>query len=179
MEQHGKHGSKLLIGVLVILGACTILGLPLLQSAIIKRFIVQGFVVPSASMAPTIKPGDRVLVSKTGGFKSGDIVVLTPPDDGSLTVIKRVVAVAGQQVDVRNGVVSVNGARLSEPYVDASSPDTFTMEGPVVVPAGDVWAMGDNRANSRDSRYYGPVPSASVVGKVVGIYWPPRRVRGL
>lgn len=147
----------------------------------IKTFVVQPFLIPSSSMVPTLEVGDRVLVNKfVYRFSSperGDIVVFTSPDADGIDLIKRVVAVGGQTVELREGTVYVDGQALDEPYVNDEIPDNFTSERPVRVPQGEVWVMGDNRTNSRDSRYFGPQPVSSLLGKAFAIYWPLTRLR--
>lgn len=145
----------------------------------VKTFIVQPFTIPSGSMIPTIEEGDYVLAEKlslrfSGGPEQGDIVVFDDPGGDKPQLIKRVIAVAGQTVDVRDGGVYVDGKRLDEPYTHGKptthEPGMIRM--PVTVPDGFVWMMGDNRPNSGDSRYFGPVPVDSVHGRAFWTYWP-------
>lgn len=149
----------------------------------IKTFVVQPFVIPSTSMVPTLEVGDRVLVNKFiyrfEQPKRGDVVVFTSPDNDGMDLIKRVIAVGGQTVELRNGTVFVDDRPLKEPYVNPLIKDTYTSNEPTKVPAGYVWLMGDNRTNSRDSRYFGPQPVAHLLGKAFCIYWPIGRMRGL
>lgn len=127
--------------------------------------------------------GDRVLVSKfayrTGGPRYGDVVVFTSPEDGKTDLIKRVIAVAGQTVDVQDGRVIVDGTTLSEPYINQDFPSHDDADAIRTVPAGTVWVMGDNRANSKDSRYIGPIAASAILGRAFAIYWPPSRIGGL
>jgi signal peptidase I len=149
----------------------------------ITTYLVQPFIIPSTSMENTLLVGDRVLVSKlTYRFSEpryGDVVVFTSPEDGKTDLIKRVIAVAGQTVDVQDGRVIVDGKPLSEPYVDPDFPSHYDAAAAVHVPAGSVWVMGDNRANSKDSRYIGPIATSMIRGKAFAIYWPPSRIGGL
>lgn len=148
---------------------------------LIKTFLVQPFFIPSSSMEPTLLPGDRVLVSKLsyrlGEPKPGNIIVFVAPDapaNAEQDLIKRIQAVSGMTLEVKNGKLIVNGRPKEEPYI---RPDTPTSSfGPVTVPQGKVFMMGDNRANSRDSRFFGPVDKAEVIGKAFFVYWPPGRV---
>lgn len=153
------------------------------------------YVIPSASMEPTLHgcegcADDRVLVEKVGyrlGVPAvGDVVVFAAPPgwgadvDGGSHFVKRVIARAGQTVwccDAANRVV-VDGAALDEPYVQLlplDRPRPQVSFGPVTVPDGNLWMMGDNRNNSSDSRYRGPVPVDRVVGRVTVALWPPSR----
>lgn len=149
----------------------------------ITTFLVQPFIIPSTSMENTLLVGDRVLVSKFayrfGEPRYGDVVVFTSPEDGKTDLIKRVIAVAGQAVDVQDGRVIVDGRPLSEPYVNPDFPSHYDADEPFKVPAGTVWVMGDNRENSKDSRYIGPIAISSIRGKAFAIYWPPSRIGGL
>ncbi len=92
------------------------------------------------------------------------------PDGGSLAV-KRIVGLAGDRVAIEDGVLAVNGHLQREPYVDQSRVDSVYF-GPVAVPPGDVFVMGDNRADSHDSRDYGAVPQRSLIGRVLTRLWP-------
>jgi signal peptidase I len=154
-------------------------GLAFVLAMGIKTF-VQPFVIPSGSMEPTLMIEDRVLVNKflyrIGEPKQGDIVVFVSPSDKSIDYIKRVVAVGGQTVNVDDGRVSVDGKLLDEPYVNKEVVDHYSATGPVVVPAGQVFLMGDNRTNSRDSRYFGPRPVSELLGRAFAIYWPVGRL---
>jgi signal peptidase I len=148
---------------------------------LIKSFLVQPFVIPSSSMEPTLYPGDRVLASKLtyrfGKPEVGDIIIFIPPkgiDVGKADLIKRVVATSGMEVQVKHGTLIVDGKVRRENF---TKPDRETsMFGPYTVPQGTVFAMGDNRANSRDSRFIGPIEEDAIVGKAFFIYWPPGRV---
>jgi signal peptidase I len=149
----------------------------------IKTFVVQPFVIPSGSMEPTLQIQDRVLVNKfVYRFQKpqqGDVVVFLSPESNSIDYIKRVVAVGGQTVDIQNGVVRVDGKPLRETYVNHEVQDTYTSQQPIKVPADSVFLMGDNRTNSRDSRYFGPRPVSSLLGKAFFIYWPFNRLHTL
>jgi signal peptidase I len=142
----------------------------------VKTYVVQPFIIPSASMEPTLLVSDRVLVNKFvyrfSSPKPGDIVVFVSPEDGRTDLIKRVIAVAGQTVDIRGGIVSVDGVPLTEPYVSSAYPDRYDSDATITVPPSAIWVMGDNRPNSKDSRFIGPQPLSSVVGRAFAIYWP-------
>ncbi len=150
----------------------------------ITNFVVKPYEIPSESMEDTIMTGDRVLserVSYLGASPAqGDIVTFTDVEDPTRVLIKRVVAVAGQQVELKDGSVYVDGSRLSEPYTDdkQSLPlvNTHDISYPYTVPEGCIWVMGDNRTNSSDSRYFGAVPVANVTGHAFFRYWPLERI---
>ena len=132
--------------------------------------------VPSGSMLPSIRVGDSVFVEsltyRFRGPQSGDIVLFDAPFDSSLTLLKRVVAVGGQQVDVKDGHLIVDGAVLSESYVFGQPTEPLTNSRivlPVQIPDGYVWVMGDNRTASQDSRYFGPLAVSAIRGKIAGV----------
>jgi signal peptidase I len=176
---------------------------------VVKTFVAQAFFIPSGSMEPQLQVGDRVVVSRLAYElhepRRGDIVVFPsltedlPPDDGALParaarevleglglrqppeteLIKRVIGLPGEVVEGRGGRVYVDGRELLEPYLD---PDLATEAfGPVTVPDGHVFVMGDNRLPnmSQDSRSFGPVPIDSIVGRAIARVWPPTRAANL
>jgi signal peptidase I len=126
-------------------------------------------------MLPTVMPGDRFLADKiTGrfrGFHRGEIVAFHPPQDSKTAHIKRIVAVAGDRIEVRNGLVYVNGAASGLcPLLPYREPGATPLEFPCTVPPGKLFLLGDNRANSVDSRHYGFVSVQAVVGLAVIVY---------
>lgn len=149
----------------------------------IKTFVVQPFVIPTGSMEPTILVGDRVLAEKITYLFSppsaGDIVVFDDPAGMYPQLIKRIVAVGGQTIDIRDGAVFIDGALLEEPYTAAAMTELAGQSLPITIPEDYVWLMGDNRPNSSDSRIFGPQPVESIGGRAVAIYWPPSRIGGL
>ncbi len=145
---------------------------------LVMTSVAQAFQVEQYSMQPNLLPRDRVLVNKfVYRFRPphpGEIVVLHPPNDPARDYIKRVVAVTGQTVQIRAAHVFIDGRMLREPYLRVPTDGAY---GPVKVPAREIFVLGDNRDNSEDSRAFGFVPDASLVGEAILIYWPPRRVR--
>ena len=155
---------------------------------LITHFVAQPYVIPSQSMEDTLIGGeegqsnDRILSEKisyiSGEPKQGDIVTFTDVEDTSRTLIKRVIAVGGQTIDLRDGYVYVDGQKLDEPYTDGKpsyDPET-SITYPYTVPDGYIWVMGDNRTNSHDSRWFGPVPVENVTGHAFFRYWPFSRI---
>jgi signal peptidase I len=140
----------------------------------VRAYVAEPFAIPSESMAPTLRPGDHVLVEKLsyrfGSPRRGDLVVFRSPDGGALAV-KRIVGLAGDRVAIEDGLLAIDGHVQREPYVDHATVDSVFF-GPVVVPRGDVFVMGDNRADSHDSRDYGAVPRQSLIGRVLTTLWP-------
>ncbi len=152
---------------------------------IIRTFIVQAFWIPSGSMIPTLEVGDRVLVAKFWHWffepARGSLYVFRYPVDRERDFVKRVIAIPGDTVDIRGGVVFINGQPTEEPYV--KNHDRFTLrpsnifpEVPFTVPEGKYMMLGDNRSNSSDSRYWGLASKEDMRGPVFFRYWPPRRI---
>jgi signal peptidase I len=149
----------------------------------IKTYLVEPFEVPTGSMETTIRIGDKLLADKfTINFnpvERGDIVVFADKVQPGRILVKRVVATGGQVVDIKNGLVFVDGNPLFEPYTNgaATAPlaqhfDNMNIEYPYTVPEGELWVMGDNRENSADSRYFGTVLVSSVYGRALMVFWP-------
>ncbi len=141
---------------------------------------LQFFEVPSPSMSPTLRVGDRILARKAGLDRQhmhiGDIVVFKRPatdrvDTNIADVVKRIVALPGQRVSSSGGVLLVNGTAVVQTYLPKGTATTNVT--PEVIPKGDYFVMGDNRPDSYDSRYFGPIEATSIVGKVVAQVWPP------
>jgi signal peptidase I len=148
----------------------------------VRPFVVEAFWIPSASMVPTLKYGDRVLVNKFiyrfTEPQRGDIIVFKSVEGDGQELIKRVVGVPGDEIAVRGGTLFVNGEPQKEPYVNKKFPDR-SFYAPTTVPKDHVFAMGDNRANSQDSRIFGPVPEENIEGEAFLRFWPPHRIGGL
>lgn len=151
----------------------------------VKTWVVQPYVVPSPSLEPTIMVGERVLCNKfiyrLHTPRRGDIVVFSNPnyDPVVKTLIKRVVAVGGDTVDIRDGHVWLNGKQLDEPYVHGKTTEPGSVKMPLKVPEGEVFLMGDNRPNSGDARWFGPQPITRIAGEAFCVYWPISGIRGL
>ncbi|MGQ9466896.1 MAG: signal peptidase I [Anaerolineae bacterium] len=143
----------------------------------INAFLAQATVVRGQSMEPTLHDNERVIVEKIsyrmrGGPHRGDVVVLRL-DGAHDMLIKRVVALPGETVAVHSGQVFVDDMPLTEPWaVRQGGPDYP----PTVVPEGYVFVLGDNRGHSNDSRSFGPVPLANIIGHAVFVYWPPEEI---
>jgi signal peptidase I len=167
---------------------------------LVKAYVVNPYRIPSSSMEPTLhcaqpasgceaRFSDRVLANRfiyhLRDPRRGEIVVFETPDAARLkcgaggTFVKRVVGLPGETIEVRlergDGYVFVNGRKLQEPYIGAGrrSGEEF---GPVKVPEDGYFMMGDNRAQSCDSREWGSVPRDNLIGKVFATYWPPNRI---
>ncbi len=148
---------------------------------IVVTYVARTFIIPSSSMVPTLQIGDVILVDKLGvrftGIKRGDIIVFHPPiPNETRFFVKRVIGLPGDVVEVRDRKVFINGIPISEPYVKEEPLYTF---GPVTVPPGEYFVLGDNRNNSYDSHAwdYPFVSRKMVEGRVVMIVFPLRRIR--
>jgi signal peptidase I len=157
----------------------------LVLAGLVRTFVFQPFWIPSASMTPTLSVYDRVLVQKAffswHDVREGDIVVFGHPplDDcpgppGDL--VKRVIALPGQTIYSSGNSIYIDGRRLAEPYLPHDDPLGPAVPGasrqhPYRVPAGEFYMLGDNRADSCDSRYWGPVKGSGIIGKVVLTFW--------
>ncbi len=156
----------------------------------IRTFIVQPYTIPSGSMMNTLIKGDCVLVNKfvygikipftneylvnIGEPARGDIVVFEYPLDRSKDYIKRIVGLPGDTIAVHNKQLYVNGSRVDEPYVIHIHPNVQLPQdnfGPITVPEGEYFMMGDNRDDSADSRVWGTVKRNLIVGKAWRLYW--------
>jgi signal peptidase I len=166
------------------------IGLALLIALAVRSSVVQAFWVPSGSMLPTIQIGDHIFVNKlayaarvpflgtelfqTGQPQRGEVVVFVHPGDRSTDLIKRIVAVEGDTVEIRQKKLYVNGAPADDAHAHFNDRhvggprDNF---GPVVVPPGKFFVLGDNRDHSQDSRYWGFANVADIKGRATFIYW--------
>jgi signal peptidase I len=173
---------------------------------LIQAFIVKPYRIPSPSMVPTLDVGQRVLTNRLVNHPSlGDVVVFHPPKGAdpatpvcgnpgqgaghgaacdtptpaasSQTFIKRVVGVPGDRISIDNGHVIRNGVREKDPYIEQCGSDSScNFRATITVPPGDYFMMGDNRGESDDSRFWGPVPDKWVIGVAFFTYWPPDRI---
>ena len=164
----------------------------------VRTWVVQAFKIPTGSMENNLLIGDHLLVNKfvfaptaTGAerlvmpvstVRRGDVVVFEYPEEPERDFIKRVIGLPGETLELRRKVIHIDGKPLEEPYVHFLQPPgdgtaeltTFDLResyGPVVVPAGHYFVMGDNRDNSRDSRYWGFLPERYIKGKALLVYW--------
>jgi len=152
----------------------------------IRTFIIQSFKIPSDSMFPTLmsRPfNDRIMVNKFiykfHRPKRGDIIIFRSPEQPKKHFIKRVIAFGGEEVEIKNGKIYIDKLELTEPkeivetyYYSSGSYGRSKIE----VALGNLYVLGDNSANSRDSRYWGFVPFENVKGKAMFIFWPPYRI---
>lgn len=164
-----------------------ILVIAVVAALLIRSFVIQPYYIPSGSMEPTLKVGDKVLVNKLSyDFHSvhrGDVVVFKkPPHDygpGIKDLIKRVIGLPNETISARGGHVYIDGRLLNEKWLPKGPSSTTSNFGPVHIPAGDYFVMGDNRTNSEDSRVIGPISGSLIVGRAFLIVWPLGRISGL
>jgi signal peptidase I len=197
-----KKKSALKSVIELVVTVAVAVGLALL----IQAFIVKPYRIPSGSMEPTLTIGQRILANRMINHPSvGDIVVFHPPaganddnpvcgnsdqgtghsqacdkgtpSESSQTFIKRVVAGPGDVISIVNGHVTRNGVREKDSYTYqcGSGPDC-NFRTPIKIPPGDYFMMGDNRGESDDSRFWGPVPDSWIIGVAFFTYWPPDRI---
>src|SRR3989339_196844 len=171
----------------------------LILALFIRTFIVQAFKIPTGSMRMTLIEGDRILVNKLRygaevpfvgirlpAFRQpqrGDVVVFRYPEDPKKDFIKRLVALPGETLEIRNGSIYINGILNKDQFIHNryyyNRPESdFGKEGQIIkVPESSFYVLGDNSSSSRDSRYWGFVPKKNVLGKAMVVYWPPNRIR--
>lgn len=161
---------NLLEWVVIIAGA-------LVVAFVVKTFLIQAFYIPSGSMLPTLQEQDRILVNKLSydlhDVNRGDIVVFESPAqaDGQIKdLVKRVIGLPGETVEARDGRILINGQPIDEGYL-ADSITTGDME-PQKVPPDHYWVMGDNRGNSKDSRFFGAIQEDLIIGRAFVRVWP-------
>jgi signal peptidase I len=166
--------------------------LAVLVALLVRSSVVEAFWVPSGSMLPTIQIGDHLFVNKLAygmhlpfvgreiaqwrSLHRSDIIVFTSPVDTRIDLIKRVIAVAGDTVEIRNKHLIINGQEVPDPHANFTDPNVRTAVprdnfGPVTVPPGKFFVMGDNRDQSYDSRYWGFADESDVKGQATFIYW--------
>lgn len=168
----GKHRSLVgtIIETLLIVAAAFAIAM------IVQTFMFRITGILQTSMLPTIDPGDRIIVNcLTYHFREprpGEIVVVHDPLDAKKDIIKRVIALGGDTIEMVDGVLHVNGSVVNEPYV--VNKDVVKGQARFTIPKGYIYVMGDNRPVSGDSRDFGPVAENQIIGKVVCIMWPIR-----
>ncbi len=184
-----NRATRLAIETVIIVIAALVIAL------ILRTFVVGTYSIPSGSMEPTLNINDRILVNKLSydfhGVDRADIVVFATPKDEHCAgppvkdLVKRVIGLPGETISLSGGQVFIDGKVLNEPWLPATVRESTT-PGPgsaayslvksFKVPAKEVFVMGDNRPESCDSRYWGPIPESSIVGKVDVRFWPLSRL---
>jgi signal peptidase I len=138
-------------------------------------FVVQPVKVEGTSMQPQLADQDRIFVNRFiyhfANIRRGDVVVFWYPRDRSKSFIKRVLGIPGDEVEIRKGIVYINGSRIYEPYLNPEFRDHRSLS-KVVVPPGQYFVLGDHRSSSNDSRSWGFVAQELIYGKAIFSYWP-------
>jgi signal peptidase I len=167
----------------------------IVATIVLRAFVIQTFSIPSGSMLPTLQLGDRIIVDKLDYHLSrGSIVVFKRPpleQQDYADLVKRVIGLPGETISATGGDIYINGKRLAEPWLPPGG-QTYTQPlpgdpnpqfnlppGGVKIPTGDYFVMGDNRVDSEDSRWFGPIPASLIVGRAVAVVWPLSQVKGL
>jgi signal peptidase I len=193
-DGQGKDGDETsssrwiveLVGVVVV---------AIVVAVLLRTFVVATYSIPSGSMEPTLQIGDRIVVDKLsyhfhGVDRTNIVVFSTPSNEGCAgppvaDLVKRVIGLPGEIISLHDGNVYINGRFLPEPFLPPDvrhdtypSPNSgaYVLNHPYRIPAGDVYVMGDNRPDSCDSRYWGPIPESTIVGKVDLRIWPLSRI---
>jgi signal peptidase I len=170
-----------------ILAALLLNFLTQLGVGVVKAHLVQTYKIPSGSMQPTLLIGDHVFASKRAyrdrAPRQGELVAFNFPMDPRREFISRVVGVGGDRIEIRDKQLFVNGQAMDEPYVIHTDPEIMTAGStanpfqqrdqmpPLVVPEGFSYVLGDNRDNSYDSRFWGPLDNALITGRPTSVYW--------
>ena len=158
-----------------------IIAVAVAAALLVKTFVLESYYIPSASMVPTLKVGNRILVDKLSydlhGVHRGDVVVFARPpgdheDPGVQDLVKRVIGLPGERISSQGNQVLINGRVLAEPWLSRNQGLGEPIAS-LVIPKGDYFVMGDNRTDSLDSRSFGPISGSLIVGRVVAKVWPP------
>jgi signal peptidase I len=193
-RDHRRRGSRRRRGLVgTIIEYAVIIAVAVTVALVVEAYAVKPFIIPTPSMANTVRVGDRVLIDRlTYRFRAvhrGDVVVFT--GHGPIPLLKRVVGVPGDRLSLAGGRLYVNDAPAPDSFVrvvggqreptlpgpDATAP--WSLHRPFTVPAGAYFVMGDNRTDSDDSRYWGTVARDQILGHAFFIYWPLGQVGGL
>jgi len=150
---------------------------------IIRAFFIGNFKIPTTSMVPTLKVGDRLLsnniIYKIRAPKRGEVVIFKYPEDPRRDFVKRMIGLPGEKVMIKDGKIFINGEEVHNEKVSCRyyySEGFYANEYETEVPQGGYFVLGDNSINSKDSRYWGFVPEKNLVGKALFTYWPPWRM---
>ncbi len=144
-------------------------------AALLLRGAVQTYSIPSESMSPTLQTGDHILVTPYGNYfhrnapRRGDVIVFRSPFSPDESFVKRVVALPGDELELRDDEIRVNGRLLSEPWIGRTSGNG--LRAPEILPDGHYFVMGDARGNSVDSRTFGAVRRSQIIGRARLIFW--------
>ena len=153
----------------------------LIAVAAIKYFLIQPFIVNGASMEPAFFDGDYLLVDEVSYHfeqpERGDVIVFKSPQDPSVYFIKRVIGLPGETVSVDNNAVTIDGKKLDEKYISGGILDDWSGHVTFKLTSQQYFTLGDNRSNSFDSRYWGPLDKSAIIGLVRLRLWPPKSIQ--
>ncbi len=185
----GHRSGRWIVELVVVVVVAVVIAL------LLRTFVVATYSIPSGSMEPTLQVGDRIVVDKLSyhlhGVGRGNIVVFsTPPTENCAgppvaDLVKRVIGLPGETISLTGGHVYIGGRLLPEPWLPQAvrsetfpgpTDQPFSLHHPYRIPAHEVYVMGDNRTESCDSRYWGPVAESTIVGKVDVRIWPLSRI---
>lgn len=170
-----KSRSKELLSYLIVILCAA------LVSVLFRIFLFEPFVVPTPSMEPTLMVNDKVIVNKFSykyfGIERGDLIVFHSPVDDNKDLVKRAIAFEGETVTLKeDGSIYINDEKLEKDYYNPGDKPVYS-EQSFKIGRDEIFVMGDNRNNSYDSRYFGPIMQTEIFGKVFFIYWPPSRIK--
>lgn len=173
-HRHKKERSKNIWGWIIAIGIAVAVAF------LVRAFLFEIILVDGPSMQPTLHTDERLAVEKVtryGGLpERGDIIIVHYPDGTDRNYVKRTIGLPGETVEIKNSVVYINGEALSEDYI---SPEAYPDMEAVVVPEDSVFVIGDNRANSMDSRMVGPIAHDQIVGHAMAVLFPFNEIRSL
>ncbi len=161
-----------------LLGYSIIIITAVILATMVRIFMFEPFIVPTPSMEPTLKVGDKVIINKMAykftSFKRGDVIAFhSPLEDRDL--VKRAIAIEGDEIILTSeGEIFINGEKITEDYLPADQTISYINQ-TVVIGEDEIFVMGDNRNNSFDSRFFGTIPEDEIFGEFMVIYWPPSR----
>lgn len=179
-ERAGRPARWLVEWAAVFVGA-------VLLAVGVRTYVAQMFYIPSGSMLPTLQIGERIVVDKLayklGPIHRGDVVVFSRPpleQANFKDLVKRVIGLPGETIASVDGRITIDGRPLAEPWLPTPPPpslpsnvaEPFSLQHPFRIPAGEYYVMGDNRTDSADSRYFGPIPADIIVGRMAFKAWP-------
>jgi signal peptidase I len=191
----GRHAKKRSGSGRWVFELVSVVAVAVIVAVVLRAFVVATYSIPSGSMEPTLQVGDRIVVDKLAyhlhGVGRSDIIVFTTPPLENCAgppvsdLVKRVIGLPNETISLSEGNVYINGRFLAEPWLQASvrhetyagpSSAPYSLHHSFKIPSGDVFVMGDNRTESCDSRYWGPVRESTIVGKVDFRIWPLSRL---
>lgn len=158
-----------------------VLSLAVILAILLRIFLCEPYDISSQSMSPALKPDDKILVNKLayrfGEPNRGDIIVFQFPLDEKESYIKRIIGLPGEIIEGKENKITINDQLLKEDYLPRNL--EFDNFGPYQVGAGEFYVLGDQRDDSEDSRYWGPLAKTKIKGKAIIIYWPMQRLAWL